>query len=55
MPVQIIEEIKKALSRQKRAAGLVAAGISAPVVMLTTAVASVALSQSIQMQDLLII
>lgn len=43
--VQVIEEIKKALSRQKHIAGLVIAGISAFV---TTTVVSVALSQSTQ-------
>lgn len=42
--------MKRALSRQKHATGLVMAGISTLVVMLiTTAVASTALSQSIQM------
>lgn len=45
--------MKKALSRQKHATGLVMAGISTLVVMLiTTAVASTALSQSIQNVEL---
>lgn len=43
--LQVIEEIKKALSRQKHIAALVIAGISAFV---TTTVVSVALSQSTQ-------
>ncbi|XP_059126128.1 endogenous retrovirus group K member 113 Env polyprotein-like [Peromyscus eremicus] len=47
--LQVIEEIKKALSRQKRVAGLVIAGIAALVTMLvTTMVASVTLSHFIQ-------
>lgn len=47
--LQVIEEIKKGVSRQTLVAGLVTAGTSALVVMLaTTAVASVALSQSFQ-------
>ena len=45
----IIEAIKKVVRGQKRVAGFVIAGISTLAVMLTaTAVASVALSQSIQ-------
>lgn len=47
--LQVIEEIKKALSRHKYVAGLVIAGIAALVTMLsTTTAASMPLSQSIQ-------
>ena len=47
--LQVTEEIKKAVSRQARVAGLVTAGTSALCVMLaTTAFASVALSHSIK-------
>lgn len=46
--LQVIEELKKALSRQKCAVRLAIAGISALVMLTATEVASVALSQSVQ-------
>ena len=47
--LQVLEELKNALSRQKRVVGLVIAGIIAIVFLVaTTATAAVALSYSVQ-------